>query len=72
MFLSLLYHRHMEDFVTWVDTSKLKRTVMRYNDEVSDSPPLSIETWIFKTSSSSMISICFEMNPVFTLGSSYY
>ena len=25
----------MEDFVTWVDTSKLKRTVMRYNDEVS-------------------------------------
>ena len=28
----------MEDFVTWVDTSKLKRTVMRYNDEVSDSP----------------------------------
>lgn len=26
--------RHMEDFVTWVDTSKLKRTVARYNDEV--------------------------------------
>lgn len=25
----------MEDFVTWVDTSKLKRTIMRYNDEVS-------------------------------------
>ena len=24
----------MEDFVTWVDTSKLKRTVARYNDEV--------------------------------------
>lgn len=24
----------MEDFVTWVDTSKLKRTIMRYNDEV--------------------------------------
>ncbi len=24
----------MEDFVTWVDTSKLKRTVMKYNDEV--------------------------------------
>jgi hypothetical protein len=24
----------MEDFVTWVDTSKLKRTVMQYNDEV--------------------------------------
>ena len=28
-------HRHMEDFVTWVDTSKLKRTIMSYNDEVS-------------------------------------
>lgn len=27
--------RHMEDFVTWVDTSKLKRTIMKYNDEVS-------------------------------------
>ena len=24
----------MEDFVTWVDQSKLKRTIMRYNDEV--------------------------------------
>ncbi|KAI0938964.1 Small subunit (SSU) processome component [Taiwanofungus camphoratus] len=29
-----LVTRHMEDFITWVDTSKLKRTVMRYNDEV--------------------------------------
>jgi U3 small nucleolar ribonucleoprotein protein IMP3 len=26
--------RRMEDFVTWVDTSKLKRTIMAYNDEV--------------------------------------
>lgn len=32
LFLFLI--RHMEDFVTWVDTSKLKRTIMRYNDEV--------------------------------------
>lgn len=24
----------MEDFVTWVDTSKLKRTIAKYNDEV--------------------------------------
>ncbi|KAH9049206.1 alpha-L RNA-binding motif-containing protein [Lactarius deliciosus] len=31
-----LVTRHMEDFVTWVDTSKLKRTVMRYNDELDD------------------------------------
>ena len=26
--------RNMEDFVTWVDTSKIKRSVMNYNDEV--------------------------------------
>lgn len=28
----------MEDFVTWVDTSKIKRTVMQYNDEVAYDP----------------------------------
>ncbi|KAG8747052.1 Small subunit (SSU) processome component [Ceratobasidium sp. 414] len=28
--------RHMEDYVTWVDTSKVKRTVMQYNDELDD------------------------------------
>ncbi|KAI0318108.1 alpha-L RNA-binding motif-containing protein [Amylostereum chailletii] len=33
---ALTFHRHLEDFVTWVDTSKLKRTVMRYNDELDD------------------------------------
>lgn len=34
----------MEDFVTWVDSSKLKRTVMKYNDEVrhSNSKPCSM------------------------------
>ncbi|KAF5390451.1 hypothetical protein D9757_005299 [Collybiopsis confluens] len=26
----------MEDFVTWVDTSKLKRSIMNYNDELDD------------------------------------
>ncbi|KZV86451.1 alpha-L RNA-binding motif-containing protein [Exidia glandulosa HHB12029] len=31
-----LVTRHMEDFVTWVDTSKLKRTVMKYNDQLDD------------------------------------
>jgi len=31
-----LVTRHMEDFVTWVDSSKLKRTVMKYNDELDD------------------------------------
>ena len=26
----------MEDFVTWVDSSKIKRTVLKYRDEVDD------------------------------------
>lgn len=30
-----LVTRNMEDYVTWVDTSKLRRTIMEYNDEVS-------------------------------------
>jgi hypothetical protein len=29
-----LVTRNMEDYVTWVDTSKMRRTVMAYNDEV--------------------------------------
>lgn len=33
---AFLVTRHMEDFVTWVDTSKLKRTIMKYNDELDD------------------------------------
>jgi U3 small nucleolar ribonucleoprotein protein IMP3 len=28
--------RNMEDFVTWVDTSKIRRKVMAYNDKVDD------------------------------------
>lgn len=32
----LFSYRRMEDFVTWVDTSKLKRTIMSYNDELDD------------------------------------
>ncbi|EAU80584.2 U3 small nucleolar ribonucleoprotein IMP3 [Coprinopsis cinerea okayama7 len=33
---AFLVNRHMEDYVTWVDTSKLKRTIMEYNDELDD------------------------------------
>ncbi|TIA73996.1 hypothetical protein E3P92_01431 [Wallemia ichthyophaga] len=33
---AFLVTRNMEDFVTWVDTSKIKRTVMNYNDELDD------------------------------------
>lgn len=28
--------RSMEDFVTWVDSSKIRRKVMKYNDAVDD------------------------------------
>lgn len=28
--------RNMEDFVTWVDTSAIKRHIMEYNELVSD------------------------------------
>jgi len=31
-----LVTRNMEDFVTWVDTSKIKRHVMKYNDQLDD------------------------------------
>jgi U3 small nucleolar ribonucleoprotein protein IMP3 len=28
--------KNMEDFVTWVDSSKIKRKVQRYNDRLDD------------------------------------
>ena len=31
-----LVSRGMEDSVTWVDTSRIKRTIMRYNDKLDD------------------------------------
>ena len=31
-----LVSRSMEDFVTWVDSSRIKRTVMRYNGRLDD------------------------------------
>ncbi|PYH95750.1 U3 small nucleolar ribonucleo protein subunit [Aspergillus ellipticus CBS 707.79] len=31
-----LVTRNMEDFVTWVDSSKIKRTIMRYRDNLDD------------------------------------
>mmetsp|Transcript_6796 Transcript_6796/g.8859 ORF Transcript_6796/g.8859 Transcript_6796/m.8859 type:complete len:182 (-) Transcript_6796:1442-1987(-) len=33
---AFLVTRNMEDFVTWVDTSKIKRTVQKYNDQLDD------------------------------------
>ena len=31
-----LVTRPMEDFVTWVDTSKIRRKVLAYNDKLDD------------------------------------
>lgn len=31
-----LVTRPMEDFITWVDDSKIRRTVARYNDKLDD------------------------------------
>ncbi|KAI9230204.1 MAG: 30S ribosomal protein S4 [Piptocephalis tieghemiana] len=33
---AFLVTRSMEDFVTWVDTSKIKRKIMKYNDKLDD------------------------------------
>lgn len=31
-----LVTRSLEDFVTWVDTSKIKRNILKYNDKLDD------------------------------------
>ena len=33
---AFLVTRSMEDFVTWVDTSKIKRKVLQYQDKLDD------------------------------------
>ena len=33
---AFLITKSMEDFVTWVDTSKVRRTVQKYNDKLDD------------------------------------
>ncbi|KAH7467276.1 hypothetical protein PRIC1_011323 [Phytophthora ramorum] len=33
---AFLVTRPMEDFVTWVDSSKIKRTIVKYNDKLDD------------------------------------
>lgn len=33
---SYLVSRSMEDYVTWVDTSRIKRTIMKYSDRLDD------------------------------------
>ena len=33
---AFLITRTMEDFVTWVDTSKIRRKVLKYNDKLDD------------------------------------
>jgi U3 small nucleolar ribonucleoprotein protein IMP3 len=33
---AFLVTKAMEDYVTWVDTSKVRRTVQKYNDKLDD------------------------------------
>lgn len=33
---AFLVNRNMEDYVTWVDSSKVKRTIMQYRDKADD------------------------------------
>lgn len=33
---AFLVTRNMEDFVTWVDSSKIKRKVLAYNEQLDD------------------------------------
>ena len=33
---AFLVTRNMEDFVTWVDSSKIKRSIMQYRDNLDD------------------------------------
>jgi hypothetical protein len=51
----------MEDYVTWVDTSKLKRTIMQYNDEVFAMPCTQSLSLIFL--SSSLTTLIFYKSP---------
>lgn len=30
------WHRNIEDYVTWVDSSKIKRNILKYRDKVDD------------------------------------
>ena len=51
---AFLVTRSMEDFVTWVDTSKIKRKVQRYNDKLVSAlppppPPLRRASWLAAT-----------------------
>lgn len=33
---SFLVSRSLEDYVTWVDSSKIRRTIAKYNDQLDD------------------------------------
>jgi len=51
---AFLVTRSMEDFVTWVDTSKIKRKILKYNDKV-----IGISFFFFPTSSHSYFFVLF-------------
>lgn len=44
-----LVTRDMEDYVTWVDSSKIKRHIMKYNDALDDFDLLGEYICLFKS-----------------------
>ena len=42
-----LVTREMEDYVTWVDSSKIKRHIMKYNDALDDYDLLGEQSCLF-------------------------
>ena len=36
MLIGVLQTRNMEDFVTWVDSSKVKRNILKYREKLDD------------------------------------
>ncbi len=34
--LSFTVDRNMEDYITWVDSSKIRQHILKYNDELDD------------------------------------
>lgn len=50
-FVAQYFYRNMEDFVTWVDSSKIKQHVMNYNEEVRQNSFINDHTLPFKIKS---------------------
>ena len=57
-----LVTRTMEDYVTWVDTSKIKKHIMKYNDKLDDFDLLGEQQLYFVISFVCCSSLLFSSN----------